>query len=453
MRLSSYVTNVLFALAYSAIYVISYFEFLNYHFGYFGFDIYQREYGFLALSVFICVVPILCYRGFRALSSVLAVFTYVLVYIPIILTFALGSSRSLAEILLLQGTFMLCMCLLFIADVITIQNPLALDSTLDLTGVVFLLTVASTLYVLFVYRSNLRMVSFTDVYEQRFANAELGSGIAIRYVASWLYTVLIPLCLAYGLIGRNYKYFGLGVAACVTLYMATAAKSALVLPIVYVGLFGLLAKNRLRAIYPLFIGALSLSMSFLLAVKDTKSIAFMISSLVLVRTIGTGGLLTMQYYDFFSSHPQTSYTHINLVRMIADAYPYGTLEVGQVVGQYYYNVGINANANFWAMDGIAALGLLGVPVVTIPCALLFIVMNAVTRGYNRLFVVLCFLPFLVSLLNTSLFSSMWSGGAFFLLLFFLFNKRNVGALTQRTGATVGAASFPLDRDSGVAARS
>lgn len=430
MKLSSHLTNVFLALVYAAVYMLCYVYYLNYHFDYFGFELYPRQNGFLALSVLLCLVPILCYRGFRAISSVLAVFTYLLLYIPIILTFALGSNRSLEETLLIQVTFMLCMCLIFMADVIVVKNPFDLHTSVDLMGWVFVVTIVSTIYVLFVYRSNLRLVSFAEVYDQRSANAELGAGLVMRYVSSWLYTVLIPLCLAYGLVARNYKYFWLGAAACVTIYMATAAKGAIVLPIVYVGVFGLFARNRLRVMYPLLISAMSLCMCVLVVVKNTDSIAFWISSLVLMRTIGVGGLLTRTYYDFFLTHPHTSYTNIKLIGMITGAYPYGTLAVGQVVGQYYWSGDMNANANFWATDGIASLGLIGVPVASVLCALLFMVVNAVTRGYNMLFVVLCFLPFLVTLLNTSLLSSVWSGGGFFLILFFLFNRRNAGVISS-----------------------
>jgi hypothetical protein len=430
MRVATYVTNLSVALVFAAAYMACYVYFLSFQFGYMGFSLYPRSSAILALSVFICLVPVLCYRGLRAMSSALAVFTYVLLYVPIILTFALGSSRSLEETLLIQLTFMACMCLLFMTDVIVVRNPFDLHTKLELIEWVFVLTIISSLYVLFVYRSNLRLVSFAEVYEQRAANEELGAGLLIRYLSSWLYTVLIPLCLAYGLVTKKYKYFAVGAAACLSLYLATAAKSAVVLPLIYAGVFGLFARNRLRLIYPLLLGTLSLVMCVLLTVTDTSSVAFVISSLVLMRTVGSAGLLTTRYYDFFATHPHTTYTHVNLVKMISGAYPYGNLQVGQVVGQYYFAADMNANANFWAMDGIAALGLPGVAVSSVLCALLFMLMNSATRGYNKLFVVLCFLPFLVSLFNTSLLSSIWSGGGLFLMLFFVLNKRNPKGITE-----------------------
>ena len=84
---------------------------------------------------------------------------------------------------------------------------------------------------------------------------------------------------------------------------------------------------------------------------------------------------------------------------------------------------MNANANFWATDGIAAMGLPGVALISVAATLLLALINTVTRQYDRLFATLCFLPFVITLLNQSLFSSFWSGGAFFLIVFFALNRR------------------------------
>jgi hypothetical protein len=159
-----------------------------------------------------------------------------------------------------------------------------------------------------------------------------------------------------------------------------------------------------------------------LATIGPDSTAFLVSAIVLNRTIGNGGQLTMTYYDFFTFHAQTDYSHVNGIKLLTHPYPYGDLALGQVVGQFYWSPLANANANFWATDGIAAMGLVGVFFASVGSALLFVMMNSFTRLYDTRFVALCFLPFVITLLNQSMFSSFWSGGGFFLLLYFIFNK-------------------------------
>ena len=436
MTVRRYLTNSCLALLYAAMYLGCYVGFLNYYFEYVGFDLYPRDGIFIALSVIVSVLPILLYRGVRAVSSVISVLIYFIVYVPIILTFALGSGRSLPEIVAVQLTFMAGMSLLFLADVIIVKNPLRLDTRVNLMPAVLVLTVAATLYVLVVYRGNLNFASFgEDLYVQRFANLDVGSGLVTRYLSAWLSTVLVPLCFAYGLTTKQYRYLGAAVTACVIVYMAAANKIMILLPFVYLTFYGVL-RNTLPAIYPRLSGALSLGIAVLVAIGSLGGVPFVISALVLFRTIGNGGQLTMAYYDFFSFYPHTNYSHVNGLNLFTPPYPYGDLAVGQVVGQFYWSPFMNANAHFWATDGIAAMGLPGVAIASAGCALLFMLINSVTRAYNTLFVVLCFIPFMITLLNQSLFSSLWSGGAFFLLLFFLFNKRSATLMRPTTVATL-----------------
>ena len=111
------------AAIYAAAYVAAYLGFLNRYFEYMGFAYIPREAGFVLASFVIAVVPSLCYRGWLELSSVLAVFVYAILYIPVILTFALCSDRPVSEIMLVQAVFMCGMCLLFLADAVRLRNP------------------------------------------------------------------------------------------------------------------------------------------------------------------------------------------------------------------------------------------------------------------------------------------------------------------------------------------
>jgi hypothetical protein len=424
MRPRAVAVNVGLALAYAAAYIWCYVSFLHYHFEYVGYDLVRRDGAFLASSIAIAVLPVVCYRGMRAVSSALAILIYFVLYVPIILTFAFGSSKAPDEIVLVQLTFLFGMALIFLSDVVIVKSPFSWDLGWDLMPAVLMATIVSTLYMLFIYHGSLAFPSFgADLYEQRFANDALGAGLVTRYLSSWLATVLVPLCLSYGLTAWKPRYVAVGTAACVIMYMAAANKTMILLPFVYVA-FYLFLRKRLPAIYPMLGGALSLLIAFLLVTANLGAVLFVAAAIVLHRTIGNGGQLTMAYYDFFSFHPKTDYSHVMGLRLLTHPYPYGDLIPGQVVGGFYWGPFTTANANFWATDGIAAMGLLGVAIISVGCALLFVVMNSVTRQYERLFVVLCFLPFVMTLLNQPLFSSFWSGGGFFMLLFFLFNKRS-----------------------------
>lgn len=58
---------------------------------------------------------------------------------------------------------------------------------------------------------------------------------------------------------------------------------------------------------------------------------------------------------FFSSHPNTYFNHVSFINKLTDADPYHGEAIGKVVSEG----GMNANAIFWAMDGVTAMGVTG----------------------------------------------------------------------------------------------
>jgi hypothetical protein len=422
MTLRARASHLVLATLYALVFWRCYLTFLHPHFGYVGYDLFERPALFLVASLLVAIVPIVAFRGVRAVSSAISVFVYLVLYVPIIITFALGSSKPLEEILTVQVTFMAGMFVLFLADVVIIRSPLKLDLRFDLMPVVLGITVLSTLYMLLIYREGLRFSSFGDeLYEQRFANEALGTGLLTRYLGAWLTTVFMPICVAFGLRRRRLRYTLAGVAAAVALYVGAANKLHILLPFVAIGFYRL-QRGRLDAMMPIVAMGLAVAI-IILSGMTPGTTAFFASGILLNRTIGNGGQLTMAYYDFFSFHERTWLSHVHGLRLFTQPYPYGSAEVGQVIGQFYWSPFMNANANFWATDGIAGLGLWGVLLISVLTAMLFVVVNAVTRRHDLFFTVLCFLPFVTTLLNQSLFSSVWSGGAFFLMIFFVLSPR------------------------------
>ncbi len=408
--------NILYTIIYSILYIICYLEFLNPNFDYAGFEINHFSYFTINLSIIIILIPCLFIRSDLKLSTIISIFIYVLIYIPTIISFELMLKVGLMHVLTIQITFAVCMVLLFLSDRIVLSIP-KLSVNVPFKIILFIIILFSV-YLLFKYRSNLQLVSFDKVYELRKDNNKLGDDLITRYLSSWLFNVFIPIALAYSLINRNKIYFIIGTLSCVVIYAATAAKSAILLPIIYIAIYYGLRKNY-NKLLSVFLKYLSISMLIILYIGFN-----IFSSIILSRTIGNGGKLMYWYYDFFSNHQYTYYNHVNMVNLIFNNYPYGNLDVGQVIGQNYWGDD-NSNANFWATDGIAGLGIYGVYIITIVLFAYFILINNITKNANQIFVLMCFLPFILYLTNGSFFSSMLTGGGGILTMFFyLINFRN-----------------------------
>ncbi|HEY4132651.1 MAG TPA: hypothetical protein VGM50_18705 [Gemmatimonadaceae bacterium] len=420
-RTARLISNLLAGGAYAAVYAWSYVAFLHPNYESAGYDLFPRSAPFWIASIIITLLPVLGYRGTRAISSIVAAMIYLVLYVPIILTFAFASEQPLDRIVTIQLTFMVGMLLLFLADWVIIESPFRLNVEYDLTPMMPILTAVVTAYILFVYRGSLGFPSFgDDLYVQRADNESLGGGFLMRYLSSWLTTVLVPLCLAHGLTRRKYFYVLIGSVACFVQYIAAANKFSILLPFIFVG-FYLFARKRLASLFMWVAGALCAITVGLVLSANYSLIAFAAAALLLMRTIGNGGQLAVAYYDFFSTHTQTGFSHVSGLALFTRPYPYGDLGVGQVIGQFYWSPFMNANASFWATDGLAAMGLPGVLIVTLVFAMVLVVMNSVSREYGLTFTALAFIPFIAMVMNQSLFSALLSGGAIIMMLFMAFN--------------------------------
>jgi len=423
------------ALAYVLIYIRCYVVFLNANFANAGVDLFRRDAWFLTAAVAMAVAPVLAYRGPRAISSVITVLIYLILYVPIIIAFALGSDRSFGEIIRIEVVFFIGMILLFLSDTVIVKWPLDLRLGLDLMPFALGASVLVTLYVLVLYRGSMHFSGFgAELYDQRDANNAIGAGLVTRYLASWQSTVLIPLCLGYGFVWRRKTYVVAAGLGALVMYMAAANKISIMFPFVSFA-FYIVGRAGFRRFFTLATVALiAVIGAIILFAPPRGTPLFLATSIFLNRTIGNGGQLAVTYYEFFSYYPRTYYSHVKGFNLLTQ-YPYGDRQLGQVIGNYYWAADNNANASFWTTDGIAAMGLTGVFLATLACAALFVVMNSITREDRLTFVVLCFLSFVVTLLNSSVFSSFRSGGGFFLLLFFVFNgRRNAnGGLGPRRG--------------------
>ena len=150
------------------------------------------------------------------------------------------------------------------------------------------------------------------------------------------------------------------------------------------------------------------------------------SFIVFLRIVGIGGLSNFLYYDFFSTHEFTYYSHLNIVNFFTKSYPYGTLGLGQVIGKAFYGSSDqNSNANFWAMDGIASCGLTGVIIISLVLFFFLVFLNMITKGMNKLFLILIFTSFALTLTNLSLFTTLLSGGGLLLLIILIFFQLDI----------------------------
>jgi hypothetical protein len=272
--------------------------------------------------------------------------------------------------------------------------------------------------VLATYGAHLQLVGFADVYKLRSENSDLAQSGLVGYAVSNLAWALNPYLMATGLVTRQKLPLWLGIGGQAVLYSALGHKGVLLSTVLVVGAYySLLRAPVVSAVaisrIILLICALPMIPLAMGLAEDASTIVPQMVALLYMRTLGIAAAATGTYINFFQSHPLTYYSHINVVSLFVH-YPY-KMSLGEVIGFDLVHDDLDANANFYATDGYAALGSVGVVLIGPIFGLFLSVANAMTVRSLRL-ACAAFMPFVMIISNSSLFTSLLSGGGFLLLL-------------------------------------
>lgn len=409
---------------FSAIMLSAYLSWLAPKFYYFGFSLNQDGYQDLWLAI-----P-LVFLAAIALPVILVDFSdyflwsiFYFLYAPTILFLPLQWLPHINATALIVALAVSFHSMIFIAKLGGRRKPS--QSRLPITQnefiiVFFLIYISCLLFILMVFGGSLRLAEFgTDVYDQRRVGADLSAGTLVGYAVGLFSGALSPFLMAAGLTEGRKSWIFIGALGQVLIYAAMASKAALLsaalIPLFYYSFI----RNQWMYSYRLgILVVVSCALPWLL--KDNLSDAaegwqWQFVSIILMRTYGLAGAMPGVYAEFFAVNPNTLYSHINVVSLFIH-YPY-TGQVGQVIGEQALGLpGLNANASFWATDGIAALGNVGVLIIGVVVGASLSIANFILSLADRRLVFLSAIPFVISVTNASFFTAVLTGGGGLLLL-------------------------------------
>jgi hypothetical protein len=294
----------------------------------------------------------------------------------------------------------------------------------------FTLFAAGNAILLIFFRNTLHVASLSEVYGQRFAAGKvLNENPGINYVSMALSSVINPFLIVYGLSQRRRSLVALGTFGQVIVYATAAMKAVLLSPVLIVAFYYSLKKDRggwapkLGLILAAFFFFLT---TFVIGAKP--GVLFNLATATLLRAFGLPGAFIGQYQYFFETFPHTYLGHVNGISWLFHS-PYEK-SLGQELGHFYLGGGgeygtANANACFFAFDGIAGFGLPGIPIMGAVCAAMFLCLDSFARKYPLWFSGAALTTCAISLTNSSLFTSFLSGGILAFMLLFVFLPRNI----------------------------
>jgi hypothetical protein len=414
LPLATLVYGAVFHYAYVA-YIYPVWEYA--HYGYFA-----PSADALLFTYLLIAAPVVWYRASAAPAAYGAALIFALCYVPAQLILLFTWERPGGELALVQSSVAASMAIVLRTSGFGGGRSAPLRSERRIVPILGVLTLISVLVLVLTYRENMRLVSFDDIYDLRYEASDIKPGALVEYLISWLSYCFLPFYFTRGILRRNLADIGFGLLGSVLLYAATGAKTAILMPAIIYGL-NLLFGSGKDFLFRLVTVLTVTTFLFVQLLPDEGALIYM-KSILLVRVLAVGGWTMAVYYDYFSNNGFTYYTHIGPVNALTSAYPYGEYSLGQLIGLQYSGTALaNFNANFWASDGFAALGLLGVPVVTGALCAVFFAINRVARGYSPRFVVLWLSGFWLALLNVPLSVALLSGGGLITLLMLWFSAR------------------------------
>ena len=417
-----------------------YLKWLYPFFGYYGFENSYPKVGYLVLAWGLSVVPAVWMPiRLKRPSQLIYWLLYLTVFIPSMFVPLYVGLQDATEVATLMATLFAGFAITGVSYYLPLLrfHPPSISSRAYkrlAIGVV----AGLVLWVCVVFRGNFRIVSFADVYDLRLAADDIMEGSSVHYAVMWLSAVIGPFLMAGGIVRKRVSMFLAGVLIQVFVYSTMGAKSVIV-SIVVVPVLAFILRDK-GASFGLKVSWSCALLTLILylgrSFGGSESLFFWLFSLVFMRTFGITGLNTAWYHDFFLRNPQTYYSHIKGVSWFV-IYPYNN-PLGIEVGTFYSgDPTLDANAHFWATDGLAAWGLLGILVVSVVCTLVFWVLDSTAKGHDLTLTALMVSFVAMNLANISLFTSLLSGGLGFLILFLYFAPRQYAeSVNPRTGYPV-----------------
>ena len=367
--------------------------------------------------ILLASVPFLFYKGVKYFASAFSLFVYIFVYIPF--TFSLFVYDFPEQLRFkYQLVFLIIMILYFVTDNYSLFKKSIIHRRRKIPfKVIPVITVLLFLILIVINRTQLHFVNFFADSKSLYEFRELAN-IRLIYVLCWLRAALLPLLMLYYLSRNDWWRYGFTFVGFVLLFMLDQQKMTIVFPFAITAIFFAIKyfNQKFESRFHIFLILLFILIPLLLIRYDDNSIALVLSLIFIYRIQCIAGMQFQRYVDFFEihDHPFTHYTHIGIINKLTGLYPYD-----EPIGMAINSDGSNSNATFFLMDGVAADGIIGCIIIGIIFLLMKSVLNSFSYNYKVPILIALFLFPLQSLMNVSLFTSLFSHGIIVLFVILL----------------------------------
>jgi hypothetical protein len=380
---------------------------MSFKYGYYGVIFDPREIGWQMISfVFFVLVALTIRLDVNRASNVLHALLFICCFVPISAQHDMNEGFDGLVYFSLIGTFLL------IGQFTSLVRIPRVGSSFQLTRIQFVYMIvtlcALSLGILVAkFGIELRLPAFDELYDQRDLFKEERDRIS-QYAFGWMGNVINIALILYGLRKRNLVLVLAGMILSVYLFSLGGHKSVLLVAPLSIIVYVLFTFTRRRFILSLVFGLTTLC--FFLLLGDLMYNDTTIASSIAVRR---GLLLPAQifyhYADYFLNGT-SNYFSQNLPFSLFMTSPY-TEPLPQIIGREYFGFidDVYANGNVFA-DAVAQVGWFAFPFLAIVLPGLYAIIDKVSYGKDRSFVVVLMFIGSFTLVNSGLIVSLITHG-------------------------------------------
>ncbi len=250
-------------------------------------------------------------------------------------------------------------------------SPFAFRLILIGLGLVLLVPIQMT------FGLSLQMPSLAEVYDVRseFRETLANANPIAGYAVAWFGRTVMPLLVVEGLVSRRWLLVIAGMFGEALMFSISGSKSVALSGFFLAGLWMVYRPGGRRM--GLLIATSLTGVVLLSVVADVFGGVLTLASLFIRRALVTPGLLTGDFYEFYSQHPMILLGS-SILRPLA-GYRYDATPPFVIGGVYFGDATRAANVNIWG-DAFANFGLTGIVVFAILFGLVLWVFNSLARG-------------------------------------------------------------------------
>jgi hypothetical protein len=255
---------------------------------------------------------------------------------------------------------------------------------------------------------SLRALNFWNVYDIR---SQVQYPYMMVYFVSWQAKIINPYLITKAYIDNNKINLIIALCMQLLLYLITAHKSFILIPIAIIIITKILEKYEFfkSLSFLSFIGVLGSYLMYLLF--DIMVFPF----LFIYRLLILPAQIKFSYYDFFSKNEYLYFSEGVIGKIFDLEYPY-ELNIQNLISKIYFgDVNSAANTGYIA-DAFANFGILGMFLMTLLLVAIFILIDSLSKNLGKEFVVGLSIFSILGLNDLGLLTTLLTGGLLLLLI-------------------------------------